>query len=387
VLDAGQDDLNTRIAGFLRDLALVHASPHARYAYKRAARAILALEQSADERVRAGTLRDVPYIGPATERLVLEILEHGTSPTVERAIAGSGGAEAVEAARALRTHFLSRAAALAILRRPMPGVVGLEHYRGDLQTHSEWSDGSASLSAMARAAMARGHRFLGVSDHSHGLRIAGGMSMEEVARQHRAIDRLNRRLGACFRILKGIEANLRADGGLDLSLDERRRFEIVLAAPHSILRRTEDQTARMVAGVREPGVHVLAHPRGRLVTRRGVSANWDAVFEEAARHDVAIEIDGDPWRQDVDHALARRALAAGCRFALDSDAHSGRELMYSECAIAHARLAGIPPERVINCWSTGDLLAWAAARTAGSAGSPAAPGNNRVDGTTRTAPE
>ena len=354
-------DVNSRVAGLLRDFSLVHSMPHARFAYKRAARSIMALERDVEAIARERALREVPSIGPATERVVLEVLEHGTSPTVERAIEGSGRSADVAAARALRTNFLSRAAVLSILEQPMPGVVGREHYRGDLQTHTEWSDGSASLGQMARAAMARGHAFLGVSDHSYGLRIAGGMSMADVERQRAAIERINRRLGGCFRLVHGIEANLRADGSVDLTEDERRRFEIVLAAPHSILRRLDDQTERMLAAVSQPGVHVLAHPRGRMVTRRGVLADWDAVFERAARHDVAIEIDGDPFRQDLDHALARRALAAGCRFALDSDAHSGRELVYSECALAHARLAGIPADKVINCWPAERLLEWAAA--------------------------
>jgi putative hydrolase len=96
-----------------------------------------------------------------------------------------------------------------------------------------------------------------------------------------------------------------------------------------------------------------------MYSRQGVLARWDDVFEEAARHEVAIELDGDPYRQDLDHAMAKRALRAGCLFALDSDAHSGRELAYAEIAVAHARLAGIPAKRVINTWTAEELLDWA----------------------------
>jgi len=104
-----------------------------------------------------------------------------------------------------------------------------------------------------------------------------------------------------------------------------------------------------------------------MLTRRGVIARWDEVFREARKRGVAIELDGDPFRQDLDHALAKRALAAGCLFAIDSDAHSGAELWYAEIGVAHARIAGIPPARVINTWSAEALAEWAAEKSAPSA--------------------
>src|SRR5262249_28526825 len=153
------------------------------------------------------------------------------------------------------------------------------------------------------------------------------------------------------------------DGSIDLAPEELARLELVLAAPHSGLRSLDDQTPRMLAAVMARGVHVLGHPRGRLYsTRAGIEANWPEGFPAAAVSNVAIEIDGDPWRQDVDYELARAALEAGCLFALDSDAHSPPELRNAEIAIAHARLAGVPQDRVINCWPTDRLLAWLADR-------------------------
>lgn len=358
-------DLNMEIAGQLRDLALVHESRHARIAYKRAAQAVLALEIPVDRYVKDHSLREVRHLGPASERVILECLEHGRSPAVERAIEASGRRAEVEAAHRFRTHFLSRAGALEVLRAPMPGVIGRNDYRGDLQMHSEWSDGSDSIVALADAAIERGYQYIGISDHSHGLPIAGGISMDEVARQHREIDLLNGRAKRGFRVVKGIEANILPEGGIDLTSEEAAAFEIVLAAPHSKLRKAEDQTARMLATVRDPRIHVLAHPRGRMYSRQGVLARWAEVFAEAARCGVAIEIDGDPYRQDLDFALARIARDAGCLFALDSDAHSGAELAYSDIALAHARHAGIAAERVINTWPVDRLLDWA--RTARAA--------------------
>jgi histidinol phosphatase-like PHP family hydrolase len=136
-------------------------------------------------------------------------------------------------------------------------------------------------------------------------------------------------------------------------------FDLVLAAPHSLLRTVVDQTERMVAAVMHPAVRILAHPRGRMSgSRAGVVADWDAVFAAAAQRGVAIEIDGDPSRQDLDHTLAARAFEAGCLLALDSDAHTTAQLQYAETAVAHARLAGIPAERIVNCWPFTRLHAW-----------------------------
>jgi histidinol phosphatase-like PHP family hydrolase len=148
-------------------------------------------------------------------------------------------------------------------------------------------------------------------------------------------------------------------GKLDLSDEEAMTFDIVLAAPHSRLRKAEDQTDRMLAAIAHPAVRILAHPRGRITgSRAGVVANWDAVFASAARRGVAIELDGDPARQDLDYTLAGRAREAGCLFALDSDAHTTAQLSYAETAFAHARLAAIPTDRIVNCWPLDQLLTW-----------------------------
>jgi histidinol phosphatase-like PHP family hydrolase len=291
------------------------------------------------------------------------VLQNGTSATIERAITESGQTGDIERRRNLREHFLSRAQVLAALRNKKLTGPTLADYHGDLQMHSTWSDGSQSLEDIVKGGLERGYRFCAVTDHSYGLPIAGGVSMAELAGQHREIDALNRKYRKKFRLLKGIEANIRADGSVDMEAHELALLEIVVAAPHSALRVPSDQTARMVNAVKTRGVHILGHPRGRKHgSRPGVTADWDRVFRAAKASRVAIEIDGDPSRQDIDYDLARRAIDAGCLFALDSDAHSVAELSYSETAIAHARLAGVPTERIINCWPLERLLEWAAER-------------------------
>ena len=228
-------------------------------------------------------------------------------------------------------------------------------------TTCETSPSFSQLSAIARACRDRGYAYAAVSDHSHGLAIAGGMSAQEAADQRRAIDDINAEHGSGFRLLQGIEANIGADGRLDLSDDEAERFEIVLAAPHAKLRSPDNQTPRLLTAVHNPHVRILAHPRGRITgSRGGIVAAWDAVFAAAADRAVAVELDRDPARQDLDYTMAAQALDAGCIFALDSDAHTTDQLAYAETAIAHARLAGIPAARIVNCWTLDRLLAWLA---------------------------
>jgi histidinol phosphatase-like PHP family hydrolase len=363
-------ELNGKIAALLRDFAAVQKSKQQMWGYKRAAAAVLALEEPIESLLRPdGTLRKIPHIGPSSSKVILEILQTGSSATIEQAIAESSQAGDITQRGDVRGHFLSRAQVLEALRDRSLGGPTLKDYRGDLQMHSTWSDGRQTLAEIVTAGIARGYAFCGVTDHSYGLPIAGGVSMTELETQHAEMDRLNGEHRGRFRLIKGIEANIRPDGSVDMTADELARLEIVVAAPHSALRSTADQTTRMVAAVKTRGVHILGHPRGRKYgSRPGVSAHWDRVFRAAAREEVAIEIDGDPSRQDVDFELAKGAVAAGCLFALDSDAHSTAELSYVETAIAHARLAGVPKARIVNCWPVDRLLEWAAGRRATTSG-------------------
>ena len=358
-------ELNGKIAALLRDFAAVQRSKQKEWGYKRAAAAVLALDEPIQSLVQPdGSLKKIPNVGPSSTRIILEVLSTGTSQTIEEAIAGSGRAVEIDRQRGLRGHFLSRAEVVAALENSALRGPALADYRGDLQMHSVYSDGSQTLEDIVAGCLERGYSYCAVTDHSYGLPIARGVSMAMLAAQHAEIDRLNRERRGRFRILKGIEANIRADGSPDMTREELRQLEIVVAAPHSALRSTADQTARLVAAVNAPGVHILGHPRGRKYgSRPGVTADWERVFAAAARSGVAIELDGDPSRQDIDFTLARRAVKSGCLFALDSDAHSVRELAYAETAIAHARLAGIPVERIVNCWSLDRLLEWAALRS------------------------
>ena len=357
-------DLNLAAAALLYDMVALQASERSAFGYKRAAKAVVGLPESVVDLVAGDRLRDVPFVGPSSTRIVRELVETGRSPTVERAIASSAKASDVAKRRVLRSNFLSEHAMRQVLSAELPpDIVSRAAFRGDFQMHSTWSDGAESLPLLIEGCAALGQTCLGITDHSHGLPIAKGMSMETVAAQQAEIDGLNAELAGRFRGFKGVEANIQADGSLDLAEDERRHFEFVVAAPHAKLRRTEDQTERMLAAVSASAVAILGHPRGRVFdTRGGVQCDWPRIFAVAAERGVAVELDGNWHRQDLDFTLAGQALDAGCLFALDSDAHSRRELRFTDYAIAHARLAGIPSERVINCWSDDRLAAWMAER-------------------------
>ena len=384
-------DRNVEIAGLLLDMAALQRSRQSAFGYKRAAYAIFSLDRQVDSYLERGTLREIHGVGPAVERIVLQYASAGVSDTVETALAqaASSSREDVLRRRAARDRFLSWASVLDALSAPRPpDVVSPSAYRGDLQMHTTWSDGADDVEAMAEAALARAWARICVTDHSYGLPIARGMSMEHVRRQHREIDELNERFGGRVRVLKGIEANILADGRVDMEPEELALFDLVVAAPHSLLRKAYDQTDRLLGALRTPGVHILGHPRGRVFNKRaGIVARWDRVFSEAARRGVAIELDGTWDRQDLDVDLAREALDAGCVFAIDSDAHAAGELEYTDYGLAHARLAGIPAERVINCWDDRRLVEWshtlrasAPAGRATATGAPAAARSSRTRG-------
>ena len=360
-------DVNSEVAGWLRDLAFVQKSTQSRWGYKRAASAVMYLPVPIDTLLNPdGTLQKIPSIGPASTRVILEVLRDGTSPIVDTAIeaAEKKTRDDILRRRGLRSHFLSRAAADAAMKARKPNAPGRADIRCDLQMHSDWSDGSQTLEEIIQTGLARNYTHAAVTDHSYGLPIAGGLSMDRVEQQHRQIDALNDKYQGQFRLLKGIEANIRADGSVDMTYPELAVMEIVVAAPHSALRSSADQTARMLGAVQTPGVHILGHPRGRMYgSRPGVTAEWERVFDAAARLGVAIELDGDPSRQDLDYDLARRAIPSGCLFAIDSDAHAADQWWFAETALAHARIAGVPRDRVINCWPLARLLEWAGQRS------------------------
>lgn len=260
----------------------------------------------------------------------------------------------------IRRDFLTLARARAILAESDGWAEGLQ---ADLQMHTTWSDGATSLREMAEAVDAAGYRFAAVTDHSKSLRIARGMTEDELARQGLEIAEVNRELrdaGSHLRLLRSIEMDVFSDGAGDMDAAALRELDLVLGAFHTKLRDETDQTERYLAALRNPDVHILAHPRTRKFGRRlGLVADWPRVFAEAAALDKALEIDASPDRQDLNVELLRLAGDAGVRISIGTDAHQPAELAFMELGLAAAVAAGIPKERILNFSSRDDVLSWA----------------------------
>ena len=238
----------------------------------------------------------------------------------------------------------------------------LSNIKGDLQMHSDWSDGSSTIAEMAAAALDRDYEYIAMTDHAKGLKIAGGIDEEQLARQGREVESLNASIassGKRFRVLRSIELNLNPQGEDDMSPASLARLDIVLGCFHSSLRKLEDQTERYLSALRNPTIQILGHPRGRIYNfRMGLSADWPRVFGEAAKLDKAVEIDGYPDRQDLSPDLVRLVAKEGCRISLGTDSHGPSQPRFMEFSAASALLAGVKRERILNFMPADDLLAW-----------------------------
>ncbi len=220
--------------------------------------------------------------------------------------------------------------------------------RGAVHWHTRASDGAATLDAMARACLRRGAAWAVVADHTRGLTCVNGLDGEGIALQGRAVAGWNRRHGEELWLVQGLEVEILDDGRLDLPRGARTGM-LLLAAAHTELAERRDQTGRLLRAIEEPGVWALAHPRGRLFTRRsGIRANWEVVFAAAAAAGVLLEVNGFPRRQDLDPTLLALAWDAGCRFLLASDAHHPRHLAFEATAVALAAVAGIARSALVN---------------------------------------
>src|SRR5258706_2616299 len=219
--------------------------------------------------------------------------------------------------------------------------------KGDLQMHTEWSDGSASAREMADAAVKRGYQYIAITDHGKKLKIAGGITESELREQGREIYEVNQHFGANdFRVLRSIEMNLDVEGNGDMESDALAELDLVLGAFHSSLRKTDDQTDRYLGALKNPNLNILGHPRGRIYNYRlGLRADWERVFGVAADLDKAVEIDSYPDRQDLSVDLLKLARKAGVRISLGTDAHHPWQLEFIDFGLAAAVAAGIPKER------------------------------------------
>ncbi|MCW3157403.1 PHP domain-containing protein [Micropruina sonneratiae] len=309
-------------------------------AFRRAADlldAMSAAERS--EHARAGDWKKLPGLGSTSVAVV------------EQALAGR-----------VPDYLQAKRAKAKPLVEPPPAL--LDRIRGDLHTHSTWSDGGSPVEEMMVAARALGHEYAAVTDHSPRLTVARGLSAERLAEQLDLVDDLNEAM-APFRVLKGIEVDILDDGSLDQSPFMLNRLDVVVASVHSKLAMdSESMTHRMVAAIANPRTNVLGHCTGRLIEggrgTRGESAfDAEVVFEACRSFDVAVEINSRPERCDPPDRLLALAHEMGCLFSIDTDAHAPGQLEFLAYGAARAESAGIEDDRIITTWPLERLLAWA----------------------------
>jgi len=223
---------------------------------------------------------------------------------------------------------------------------------------------TAGIEQMAEAAAGRGYEFIAITDHSKGLKIAGGIDEAQLLQQALEIENVNRMLADTSRpvhVLRSVELNLDPRGQGDMDEKSLARLDIVLGCFHSALRKKEDQTQRYLAALRNPAIQILGHPRGRIYNfRKGLTADWSQVCNLAAELDKAVEIDCYPDRQDLNVELLKLAKAAGCRISLGTDSHDPSQLGFIDLGLAAALWSGIQPERILNFMPLNQLSKWIA---------------------------
>lgn len=356
VFSFGPVTLSNAQIGELLALAAEEREGTRQRAYRRASRAAFTWPREAADMIEADiSPTELRAIGPRLGGLIRSWVE--TPPEVPEP-------------PPIRSGFMTLAEAHRVIddageRAPVP--------RGDLQMHTRDSDGRASIEEMALAGAALGYEYVAITDHSKGLKIAGGMDEARLAQQAMEIDAANAWLagaGKRVTILRALEMNLDPAGQGDMEPASLANLDLVLGSFHSKLRVKEDQTDRYLTALRNPMIDVLGHPRGRIYNfRLGLTADWLTVFAAAAARGKAVEIDCYPDRQDLDVSLLRKARDAGVMISLGTDAHNQQELSFMPIGVASLIKAGIPEDRILNLMPAADIVAWAGERRRASLGS------------------
>ncbi|GGF30382.1 PHP domain-containing protein [Subtercola lobariae] len=314
-------------------------------AFRRASAAIAAF--SPDElaaRAADGRLKATKGIGASTFEVIQEALAGDVPARVEK-LRVAATSPLTAAGEALKTKI-----------------------RGDLHTHSEWSDGTTPIELMVDAALTLGREYIALTDHSPNLTVAHGLTAERLNEQLDVVERLSRAsTSSGLRLLTGIEVDILDDGSLDQTPELLDRLDVVVASVHSKLRADKGtMTKRMLGAVTEPHTNILGHCTGRLIegsrgTRPPSEFDAQRVFDACAANDVAVEINARPERTDPPDELIALALEAGCLFSIDSDAHAPGQQGLLDYGIERAAQLGVPASRIVTTWPVEKLLEWSRA--------------------------
>jgi DNA polymerase (family 10) len=253
----------------------------------------------------------------------------------------------------------------AAQQHKLPHLITLDDIRADLQMHSQWSDGTHTIEEMARACRERGYEYCAITDHSKSTRVAGGLDAAGFRKQWEEIEEVRQRLDGIV-LLKGVELDILPDGSLDLPDEVLEQFDIVLIAVHSRLDMPKARmTKRVLKALSHPAVHILAHPTGRQIQKRApIDIDLEAVFQAAKEHDVALELDAQPQRLDLNDVHLHRARELGVKIAIDTDAHSVDHLRFMQYGIDQARRGWIEKEHIMNTLTWPQFHQWLGRRRA-----------------------
>jgi DNA polymerase (family 10) len=253
----------------------------------------------------------------------------------------------------------------AAQQHKLPHLITLDDIRADLQMHSQWSDGTHTIEEMARACRERGYEYCAITDHSKSTRVAGGLDAAGFRKQWEEIEEVRQRLNGIV-LLKGVELDILPDGSLDLPDEVLEQFDIVLIAVHSRLDMPKARmTKRVLKALSHPAVHILAHPTGRQIQKRApIDIDLEALFQAAKEHDVALELDAQPQRLDLNDVHLHRARELGVKIAIDTDAHSVDHLRFMQYGIDQARRGWIEKEHIMNTLTWPQFHQWLGRRRA-----------------------
>lgn len=238
----------------------------------------------------------------------------------------------------------------------LPSLISLTDLKGDLHIHSLWSDGTANVLDMALSCIKHGYKYMAITDHSGSLKVAGGLSPEEIMEQHKELEMIKDRLDG-FTILKGIEVDILPDGSLDTPDDILKELDIVIASIHTNFRMEEkEMTERIVRAISNPYVNILAHPTGRIILERDpYKVDMEKILKVAGERGVIMEINSSPERLDLNDVLIREGKRFGVKFAINTDAHSPLHLDNSVYGVITARRGWLEPKDVVNTYNLDEL--------------------------------
>jgi DNA polymerase (family X) len=285
-----------------------------------------------------------------------------------------GGEDEEDVYRALGMEMMSpelredRGEIEAALEDHLPKLIAEDDLRGDLHTHTTWSDGRASVEEMVETAATLGHEYIALTDHSQSARIAHGLELERLERKIAEVEALRRKRGGRKpHVLMGAEVDILADGKLDYPDEILARLDVVVASLHGAFRQSRERmTVRLLAAIANPYVHVIGHPTTRLISsREGVEFDFERVVEAAAEAGVALEVNGAPNRLDLDDLMSRAAGEAGALLAIDSDAHSAAQLAQMRYGVFQARRGWVEARSVVNAWPWPKFDRWLQHRRVG----------------------